>query len=190
MLTQLRAALVAFACLTFLTGGVYPLLVTLVARVAFHDRAEGSLITQNGAVVGSNLLGQPFEGPRYFWGRLSTTSPFPYNAGSSAASNLGPSNPALADAASARLKALAAADPDNVAPVPIDLVTSSGSGLDPEISPAAAYYQVPRIARGRQMAAETVRKLVDDAILGRTLGVLGEARVNVLRLNVALDALR
>jgi K+-transporting ATPase ATPase C chain len=187
MLTQLRAALVAFVCLTLLTGVAYPLLITAAGRVAFADQAGGSFIQSKGMVVGSRLIGQPFEGAKYFWGRLSATGPFPYNAGSSSPSNLGPSNPALEAAVDARIKALTAADPSNVAAVPVDLVTGSGSGLDPEISPAAAYYQVGRVARARGLDVGAVRKLVDDLTQRPTLGVLGEARVNVLALNLALD---
>jgi K+-transporting ATPase ATPase C chain len=190
MLTQLRAALVAFLSLTVITGVVYPLLVTGFARAAWSDKAEGSLVQVNGHVVGSSLIGQPFDAPGYFWGRLSATTPFPFNAGSSSPSNLGPSNPALTDAAKARLTALAEADPEAKGAVPVDLVTASGSGLDPDISPAAAYYQVRRVARARHLDEPRVRKLVDGAIVSPTLGVLGEARVNVLGLNMAVDALR
>jgi K+-transporting ATPase ATPase C chain len=187
MKNQIRAALVSFALLTVLTGVAYPLLVTGVAQAAFHSQAEGSLIMNGNDVVGSSLLGQPFESPKYFWGRLSATSPFPYNAGSSSASNLGPTNPALGDAAKVRIKALLEADPSNTAAIPVDLVTASGSGLDPEISPAAAYYQVARVARGRAIGEASVRSLVDRAVQMPAAGVLGEARVNVLLLNLALD---
>ena len=187
MLTQLRAALASFALLTLLTGVAYPLLVTGVAKAAFPSQAEGSLITVKGEVVGSRLLGQPFEDPKHFWGRLSATSPYPYNAGSSSPSNLGPTNPALLDAAKARVKALSEADPSNTAAIPVDLVTGSGSGLDPEISPAAAYYQVARVARARGVPAPSVQKLVDEAVLGPMASVLGEPRVNVMLLNLALD---
>jgi K+-transporting ATPase ATPase C chain len=190
MLAQLRAALAAFAWLTLVTGVAYPLLVTAVAQAAFHDQATGGLIEAHGTTVGSKLLGQPFESPKYFWGRLSATSPFPYNAGSSSASNLGPTNPALVDAVNARVKALTIADPSNAAPVPVDLVTASGSGLDPDISLAAAYYQVGRVAHARAVDAARVRTLVEMNADGATLGVLGEPRVNVLRLNAALDAVK
>jgi potassium-transporting ATPase KdpC subunit len=190
MLSQLRSALIAFACLTLLTGVLYPLVVTVIAKAAFHEQAEGSLTMSNGVVTGSKLLGQPFEGPKYFWGRLSATSPFPYNAGSSTASNLGPTNPALVDAVNGRMKALKDADPTNTALVPVDLVTASGSGLDPEISVAAADYQLRRVARARGASEDRVRTLVEGATRSATLGVFGEPRVNVLELNVALDAMK
>jgi K+-transporting ATPase ATPase C chain len=180
----------AFAMLlgfTLLTGLAYPLLVTGIAQVAFPRRANGSLVERNGQVVGSELIGQPFEGPEYFWGRLSATGPFPYNAAASSGSNYGSTNPALTDAARARIDALRAADPGNTAPVPADLVTASSSGLDPNISPAAAEYQVARVAGARGMTVEAVRALVEKNTRGRTLGVLGEPRVNVLALNLALD---
>lgn len=188
MVRQLRAAVTSFGLLTLVTGVAYPLVVTGVARAAFRSQSEGSLVTVGDKVVGSRLLGQPFEGPRYFWGRLSATSPFPYNAGSSSASNLGPDNPALVDAAKARMKSLAEADPDNRASVPVNLVTASGSGLDPDISASAAYYQVARVARARGLAEGSVRSTVDALVELPVLGVLGEARVNVLRLNLALDS--
>jgi len=189
MLTELRAALVAFGLLTLLTGVAYPLLVTGVAHAAFPTRAAGSLVMIDGKVRGSTLLGQPFEGAGYFWGRLSATTPFPYNAGSSTASNLGPTNPALGDAASARIKALVALDPDNASPVPVDLVTASGSGLDPDVSPAAVEYQVARVARARKLPVARVQTLVDSLTIAPTLGILGEPRVNVVALNEALDEL-
>ena len=188
MLSQLRPAIVAFATLTLITGVAYPLLVTGVGKVAFAQKAEGSFVTQSGHVAGSTLLGQPFAEPRYFWGRPSATSPFPYNAGSSSGSNLGPTNPALLDAVQARIDALHAADPDNTAPVPVDLVTASGSGLDPHISPAAALYQAARVARARGMDAARVRALIDKHTQGPDLGFLGEARVNVLELNLDLES--
>lgn len=188
--TQLRTAIVMLGALTLLTGVVYPLAVTAVARLALPEQASGSLITRDGKVVGSRLLGQPFEDPKYFWSRLSATSPSPYNAQASGASNLGPSNKALTDAAKARIDALRAADPGNDAPVPVDLVTSSGSGLDPHISPAAAAYQLKRVARARGMSPERVQQLVDASTDGRGLAALGEPGVNVLALNLALDQQR
>jgi len=187
MLTHLRPAILLTLALTVLTGLVYPLVVTGVAQLVFPRQANGSLIVQDGTVVGSALIGQPFDGPKYFWGRPSATSPYPYNAASSSGSNLGPTNPALADAVKARIEALRAADPGNTAPVPVDLVTASGSGLDPHMSPAAALYQVGRIARARKLSEETVRALVEQYTEGRQLGFLGEPRVNVLALNRALD---
>ena len=176
--------------LTLLTGVAYPLVVTLVAKAAFPDQASGSLVVRDGHLVGSRLIGQPFDDPKYFWGRLSATSPAPYNAGASTGSNLGPTNEALAKAAQARIDALRAADPASTAPVPVDLVTSSASGLDPHISPAAALFQVPRVARARGLDEQRVRALVAQYTEDRTLGVLGERRVNVLLLNMALDAER
>jgi K+-transporting ATPase ATPase C chain len=192
MLAQARAALVAFVCLTLLTGVAYPLVITVIARTAFYEHAEGSLLRTNGEVVGSSLLGQPFDGPQYFWGRLSATTPFAYNAGSSSASNLGPSSPALIEAAAVRLKALADADANfaNASAVPVDLVTASGSGLDPDVSIAAAMYQVSRVARARGLSEARVHGLVDAATIAPIFGVIGEARVNVLRLNLALDQSR
>jgi K+-transporting ATPase ATPase C chain len=176
--------------LTLLTGVAYPLAVTGLAALAFPGRATGGLVVRDGAPVGSALIGQAFSGPAYFWGRPSATGPYPYNAAASSGSNLGPSNPALVDAVQARTAALRAADPANTAPVPVDLVTASASGLDPHISPAAALYQVPRVARARGLSEETVRQLVGHHTEKRQLGVLGEPRVNVLLLNLALDYLR
>lgn len=197
MLTQLRAAIVALLALTLLTGVVYPLLVTAIAKAAFPGQAAGSLIEKNGHVVGSTLLGQPFADPKYFWGRLSATvdangKALAYNAGASAGSNLGPTNPALVDAVKHRMDALRAADPDggNAAPVPVDLVTASGSGLDPDISPAAALYQAGRVARARGLDEARVRELIAQHSEGPQLGFLGEPRINVLNLNFALDSLR
>jgi K+-transporting ATPase ATPase C chain len=186
MLGQLRAALVALACLSLLTGLAYPLLVTGIAQVVFPDKANGSLIRENGKARGSSLIGQPFEDPKYFWGRLSATTPA-YNGALSSGSNLGPTNADLTKNVADRVKALRDADPGNEAPVPVDLVTASGSGLDPHITPAAAEYQVERVARARRMAVKDVRRLVAAHTEGRTLGLLGEPRVNVLRLNLALD---
>jgi K+-transporting ATPase ATPase C chain len=195
MLSQIRAALVSLAVLTLVTGVAYPLLVTGIAQAAFPNRANGSLIVKNGQVVGSALIGQSFDDPKYFWGRLSATSDpngkaLAYNAGASTGSNLGPTNPALVDEVKARIDALRGADPDNGAPIPVDLVTSSGSGLDPDISPAAAHYQVHRVAKARGLGEARLRALVDEHLVGRQLGILGEPRVNVLQLNLALDDLR
>lgn len=192
MLAQLRAAAVSLAILTVITGIAYPLLVTGIAQAAFPAQANGSLVVHGGKAVGSRLIGQPFDDPKYFWGRLSATvdangKALPYNAGASGASNLGPTNPALVDEVKGRLDAFAAADPDNKDPVPIDLVTSSGSGLDPDISPAAALYQVHRVAKARGLDEGRLRALVESHTEGRTLGILGEPRVNVVELNLALD---
>lgn len=184
---MLRPALVLFAVLTLLCGIVYPVVVTGIGKVAFADQAAGSLIIQNGKPVGSRLIGQEFSAPKYFWGRLSATSPMPYNATSSGGSNFGPSNPALMDAVKGRIAALKAADPTNTQPIPIDLVTASGSGLDPEISIAAAYYQAQRVARERQLGVEVVRGIIDARQLTRSVGIFGEPRINVLELNLALD---
>jgi K+-transporting ATPase ATPase C chain len=176
--------------LSVLTGLVYPAVVTGIAAVVFPHQASGSLIPSNGKTLGSELIGQPFADPRHFWSRPSATGPFPYNAASSTGSNLGPSNPALTDAIKQRIAALRAADPGNSAPVPVDLVTASGSGLDPHISPAAAEYQAARVARARGISEAAVRDLVRRYTEGRQLGLLGEPRVNVLLLNLALDGLR
>ena len=188
MATEIRLSLVVFALLTLVTGVFYPAVTTLIGTLAFHDRVNGSVIEVGGRAMGSNLIGQPFSSPKYFWSRPSATSPQPYNGASSSGSNLGPTNPALEMAVSDRIAALKAADPDNRAPIPVDLVTASGSGLDPHISPAAAEYQVGRVARERGASAEAVRALVAKATEGRTFGVLGEPRVNVLELNLALDS--
>ncbi len=188
MRTELRPALVLLLAFTVLTGVAYPLVVTGLAKLAFPGQAEGSLIVRGGRVVGSRLVGQPFEDARYFWGRPSATSPVPYDASASTGSNLGPLNPALLAAVRPRVAALRAADSTARGPVPVDLVTASGSGLDPDISPAAAEFQVARVARARGMAPEAVRALVRRHTTGRTLGVLGEPRVNVLELNLDLDA--
>lgn len=178
-----------FLLLTVATGIVYPLLVTGAAQLLFPEKANGSLIRSGGGYAGSGLIGQPFDAPKYFWGRLSATPDFPYNSASSSGSNLGPSNPALTEAGKARLEALRKADPGNRSFVPIDLVTSSASGLDPHISPAAAFYQVPRVARSRGLSPDNVRHLVDQFTEPRQWGFLGEPRVNVLKLNLALDRL-
>jgi len=187
MRAQLRPAIVSFVLLTLITGIVYPLAVTGLAQAFFPHQAGGSLIVRNGQALGSELIGQPFDDPMYFWGRLSATSPFPYNGAASAGSNLGPLNAGLVKAAQARIDALRAAAPGNAAPIPADLVTASGSGLDPHISVAAALYQVPRVARARGLGESQVRALVARFTEGRQFGILGEARVNVLKLNLALD---
>jgi K+-transporting ATPase ATPase C chain len=190
MFALLRPAAVLLGLFTVVTGVLYPLAVTGAAQTLFPAQANGSLVRADGQVIGSSLVGQPFDDPRYFWGRPSATSPYPYNAAASAGSNLGPSNPALLEAVRRRIATLRTADPSlGALPVPVDLVTASGSGLDPEISPAAALYQVHRVARTRGLVEDTVRTLVERQLEGRTLGVLGEPRVNVLRLNAALDAL-
>jgi K+-transporting ATPase ATPase C chain len=184
-----RPAAMLLLVFTLLTGLVYPLLITGAAQVLFPSQANGSLIHEGGKVVGSELIGQPFGSPRYFWSRPSATAPYAYNGAASTGTNLGPLNPAFKDAVAARVKALHEADPGNTAKIPVDLVTASGSGLDPHISPAAAYYQVGRVARERGLAPEDLRKLVEQHVEGRTFGVLGEPRVNVLLLNRALDRL-
>ena len=188
MAAQLRSALMVFFILTILTGVAYPLAVTGIAQLLFPHEANGSLIYKDGKPIGSTLIGQPFDDPRYFWGRPSATAPFPYNAAASSGSNLGPINPALTEAVKTRVAVLRAADPGNDAPVPVDLVTASGSGLDPHISPAAAEYQVRRVARARGRQEAFVRTVVSQHTAERQLGVLGERRVNVLALNLALDA--
>jgi K+-transporting ATPase ATPase C chain len=195
MFAQLRAAIVSLFALTLVTGVAYPLLVTGVAQAAFPHQANGSHIEKDGKVLGSDFIGQAFDDPRYFWGRLSATSdsngkPLAYNAASSAGSNLGPTNPALIDEVKARIDALRAADPENKADIPVDLVTSSGSGLDPHISPAAAQYQLRRVAKARGLDEARVRALVAAHTEDRQLGFLGEPRVNVLELNLALDSTR
>ncbi|HJX38909.1 MAG TPA: potassium-transporting ATPase subunit KdpC [Anaerolineae bacterium] len=186
MLPQLRAATATLVLLTAITGVVYPLAITGIAQVVYPNQAKGSLILEDGRAIGSELIGQPFDAPEYFWGRLSATEPFPYNAAASSGSNLGPTNPALLEAAEARVKALHDADPGNTQPIPVDLVTASGSGLDPHISVAAALYQVPRVARARSLSQAQVRLLVEECTEGRQWGLFGEPRVNVLRLNLAL----
>jgi len=187
MFSQFLPALRMLIGLTVLTGVAYPLLVTGVAQLAFPRQANGSLIESGGKAVGSTLIGQPFSDSKYFWSRPSATSPQPYNAMASSGSNQGPRNPALADAVKDRIKALRDADPDSKGPVPADLVTASGSGLDPEISVAAADFQVHRVAKARGLAEDKVRALVAANTSGRTFGILGEPRVNVLALNLALD---
>ncbi len=187
MIKQLKPAILSLLVLTVLTGLIYPLAITGIAQLIFPRQANGSLIVQNGQPVGSQLIGQPFDDPRYFWGRLSATSPYPDNAASSSGSNLGPSNPALIAEVQARIQALKAADPGNNQPIPVDLVTSSGSGLDPDISVAAALYQAPRVARLRGLTLEQVQALIQKYTEPRMLFILGEPRVNVLQLNLALD---
>ncbi len=187
MLQHLRPALVLLALLTLLTGALYPLVVTGIAQALFAPQAQGSLIRHDGEPVGSSLIGQPFSDPKRFWGRPSGTSPHPYNAAASSGTNQGPTNPALVEAVTGRIKALKDADPGNNLPVPVDLVTASGSGLDPHISPAAAEYQVGRVAKARGIDAAKVRELVARHTEGRQLGFLGEPRVNVLELNLELD---
>lgn len=187
-MNELRPALVVFGLLTVLTGIAYPLVVTGIGQAAFHDQVNGSIVESGDRAVGSRLLGQPFSDPKYFWSRPSATGPQPYNGAVSSGSNQGPINPALEAAVRDRIAALHAADPGSTAPVPVDLVTASGSGLDPHISPAAAEYQVARVARTRKMTEADVREAVAAATDDRTFGVLGEPRVNVLELNLALDA--
>jgi K+-transporting ATPase ATPase C chain len=195
MKDHLRPALMSLLVLTLLTGILYPLLVTGIAQVLFPRQANGSLVHRDGKAVGSSLVGQSFEDPRYFWGRLSATGPVPYTAFNaekgtgSSGSNLGPLNPSLRGAAEARAKALRKADPANSAAIPADLVTASGSGMDPDISPAAAAWQIPRVAKARGLSDEALRRLVAAHTRGPQLGVLGESRVNVLGLNLALDVL-
>jgi len=190
MFAILRPALMVFLTLSILAGVLYPLLVTGVAQLIFPVQANGTLMGREGKPIGSELIGQPFDDPKYFWGRLSATPDFPYNSASSSGSNLGPSNPALVEAVKARVEALQKADPGNESLIPIDLVTSSGSGLDPHISPAAALYQSSRVARFRGLSEERVRALLDQFTEPRQWGLLGEPRVNVLRLNLALDGLQ
>ena len=190
MTALFRPAIVLFLILTALTGVAYPLVVTGIAQVVFPTQASGSLLVKDGKAVGSTLIGQSFSDPRHFWSRPSATTPQPYNGLASGGSNLGPLNPALMDGIKARIDALRAADPTNKVSVPVDLVTTSASGLDPDISLAAAYYQAPRVARARGLQPETVRALVAAHARGRWLGILGEPRVNVLDLNLALDTLQ
>jgi potassium-transporting ATPase KdpC subunit len=184
---QIRPVLVSFLILTIITGVIYPLAVTGIAQVLFPHQANGSLIYHQGRIVGSTLIGQPFDDPKYFWGRLSATSPFGYNAATSSGSNLGPSNPALVSAVQARLKALHDADPGSLNPVPVDLVTASASGLDPHLSPAGVFYQVPRVARSRGLAEDVVKRVVELHTTARFLGIIGEPVVNILQVNLTLD---
>jgi K+-transporting ATPase ATPase C chain len=189
MKTLIRPAVTLFILLSIITGLIYPLLVTGIGQAVFPAQAAGSLIERDGKLIGSRLIGQNFTDPQYFWSRPSATAPQPYNVAASGGSNLGPLNPALKDAVDARVQALRAADPDNTQPIPVDLVTASASGLDPHISPAAADYQIARVARTRGLAPEIVRKLVAAWTEDRQWGIFGEPRVNVLELNLALDRL-
>jgi K+-transporting ATPase ATPase C chain len=187
---ELKPAFLFLLVLTVVAGAAYPALVTGITQALFPRQANGSLIVKDGKAIGSALIGQPFSDPKYFWGRPSATSPMPYNAGASSGSNQGPLNPALEEAVKARIAALKESDPSQAAPIPVDLVTASASGLDPHVSPAAALWQVPRVARGRGLPEAEVRALVERHTEGRQFGVLGEPRVNVLRLNLALDDVR
>lgn len=187
MKVHIRPCLVLFALLTLLTGVAYPALITAIAQTVFHHEANGSLIMHDGKSVGSELIGQTFDESHYFWGRPSATGPIGYNGAASSGSNLGPTNPVLLDAVKSRVEAIRAAHPDQTKSVPVDLVTASASGLDPHISPAAADYQVGRVAKARGVGEEEVRKLIASNTEGRTFGMLGEPRINVLRLNLALD---
>jgi K+-transporting ATPase ATPase C chain len=190
MLKLIRNTIMALFLFTIITGFIYPLAVTGIAQALFPHQANGSLIMKNGKPVGSELLGQQFEEPKYFWGRLSATSPYPYNGSSSSGSNLGANNPDLMKAVQARIAALRAVDPSNMGKIPVDLVTASGSGLDPHISPAAAQYQVRRVAKTRRLEEEEVRIVLSKYTEGRQFGFLGEPRVNVLQLNLALDEMK
>lgn len=187
---ECRPAVSIFLFLTLLTGVIYPLSVTWIAGWVFPNQADGSLIERDGRVVGSQWIGQPFDDPKYFWGRPSATGPFAYNASASSGSNLGPTNDALKKAVADRAALLKTADPENTSPVPVDLVTASGSGLDPHISPASAEYQIHRVAKARGLEEEVVRGLVSEHVEGRQMGVFGEPRINVLEINLALDLLK
>src|SRR5580658_74111 len=189
MRSLIRPAVVLLLFFTVLTGFIYPLVITGIAQAAFAHAASGSIVTRDGKPIGSSLIGQNFSDPKYFWGRPSATTPQPYGGTASTGSNLGPLNPALTDGIKGRIQALRAADPGNVEPVPVDLVTASASGLDPEMSVAAALYQAPRVARVRGLDVRAVRDLIAAHSQGRLLGLLGEPRVNVLDLNLALDGL-
>jgi K+-transporting ATPase ATPase C chain len=189
-LKNLRIAIITLGLFTILTGLLYPLLVTGIAQLIYPGKANGSLIQKDGKPVGSGLIGQPFSDPKYFWGRPSATTPYAYDAAASSGSNYGPLNPALLDSVKKRVQDLRAADPQNTRPIPVDLVTASGSGLDPHISVAAAQYQISRVARARGMSEGTVRSLANQYTEGRQLGFLGEPRVNVLELNLALDEVK
>jgi K+-transporting ATPase ATPase C chain len=190
MKQYLRPALSIFVGLSIITGLAYPLIVTGIGKVAFPSQAEGSLIRQDDRIVGSKLIGQQFSSPAYFWGRPSATAPYPYNAAASSGSNQGPLNPALEAAVKERIAALKSADPDNTQAVPVDLVTASASGLDPHISPAAALYQADRVARARQLDRAQILQLIAQHTKGKQFGIFGENRVNVLSLNLSLDALK
>lgn len=185
---QLKSAILVFIILTIFTGVFYPLLITGIAQAFFNAKANGSLIYKDGKITGSALIGQPFDDPKYMWGRLSATSPVPYNSGSSSGSNIGPSNPILIEAVKARIKKLHAVDPENKTPIPVDLVTSSASGLDPHISLAAAYYQIPRIAKERRLSVNIVKNITEKNTTMRLFGLLGEPVVNVLMVNLDLDS--
>jgi len=185
---QLKTTILIFIILTIITGIIYPLVITGIAELFFKSQANGSIIIRDGKVIGSSLIGQPFDDLGYFWGRPSATTPAAFNAASSSGSNLGPSNPALSDAVKTRVNNLHTADPDNKLPIPVDLVTSSASGLDPHISPAAAYYQIPRIARVRNIQQDVLLRIVQENTENRFLGIIGEPVVNVLRLNLAIDS--
>jgi potassium-transporting ATPase KdpC subunit len=188
--TLFRPAIVLFLVLTVITGVVYPLVVTGIAQAVFPNQAGGSILIRDGKAVGSRLIGQSFSDPKHFWSRPSATAPQPYNGLASGGSNLGPLNPALTDGIKSRIDALRAADPGNKSPIPVDLVTASASGLDPDISLAAAYYQAPRVARERGLQLQAVQAVIAAHSRGRWLGILGEPRVNVLDLNLALDAMK
>jgi K+-transporting ATPase KdpC subunit len=190
MRVQIRPAVVSLILFIVLTGVIYPLVVTGIAQLVFPYQANGSRIVRDGQALGSELIGQPFDDPRYFWGRPSSTSPFPYNAASSSGSNLGPENPQLMEVIQLRIAALKAADPQNSQPIPVDLVTASGSGLDPHISLASALYQISRVAKARGISEYSIRTLVNKYTEGRQFGILGEPRVNVLKLNLALDGIK
>ncbi|MFT3930139.1 MAG: potassium-transporting ATPase subunit KdpC [Spongiibacteraceae bacterium] len=190
MKSTIRPAMTLFIFISIITGLIYPLAVTGVGKFIFPHQAAGSLITVNGKAIGSELIGQNFSDPKYFWGRLSATGPYPYNASASSGSNLGPLNSTLTDNVKARVDALRAADPDNRAPIPVDLVTASGSGLDPHISPAAAAYQAARVAKIRGIDKSKIDALIAQHTEGRQFGLFGEPRVNVLELNLALNELR
>jgi K+-transporting ATPase ATPase C chain len=190
MIKHLKPAFILFVVLSVLTGIVYPLVVTALAQVIFPNQANGSLLTDGkGKVIGSEFIGQSFNDPKYFWGRPSATSPNAYNAAASSGSNLGTNNPALIDAVKGRIETLKAVDADNKAPIPVDLITASGSGLDPHISVAAVNYQINRVAKTRHIHAKKLRELIEEHTESRQLGFLGEPRVNVLKLNLALDSL-
>ena len=187
---QLKSAILIFIILTIITGVLYPLFITGIAQYFFHAKANGSLIYQDGKIIGSALIGQPFDGPKYLWGRLSATSPVSYNSSSSSGSNIGPYNPALLETVKARIEKLHAADPKNNTPIPVDLVTSSASGLDPHISLAGAYYQISRIARERGLSVNVVKNIVDRNTNRRLFGLIGEPVVNVVKVNMDLDSSR
>lgn len=187
-LKNLRISIIALAIFTILTGLIYPLVVTGIAQLVFSRKANGSLIEKDGKAIGSELIGQPFTDPKYFWSRLSATGPFPYNAGASSGSNYGPINPVYLDGVNKSVQALKVADSLNTQAVPVDLVTASGSGLDPHISIAAALYQLPRVSRIRNLNKEKLQALINQYTEGRSFGFLGEPRINVLKLNLALDA--